>query len=161
VRIEPVTARHREALAAFAAGISDRDRRFADRSLLSQVAVASWTQAVPERRLVAVEDDGKVSGLATVSRGHGWSEHTAELRVIVATGQRGRGVGRALADAAVGLARDLGISKVTVETMATNEGGQAMFRALGFDAEAVLRGHVIDADGERQDVVILSRWLDA
>jgi ribosomal protein S18 acetylase RimI-like enzyme len=161
VRIEPVTARHREALAAFAAGISDRDRRFADRSLLSQVAVASWTQAVPERRLVAVEDDGKVSGLATVSRGHGWSEHTAVLRVIVATGQRGRGVGRALADAAVGLARDLGISKVTVETMATNEGGQAMFRALGFDAEAVLRGPVIAADGARQDVVLLSRGLDA
>ena len=53
-----------------------------------------------------------------------------------------------------------GVAKVTVETMAPNEGGQAMFVALGFDVEAVLRGQVLDRDGNRQDVVILSRWID-
>ena len=159
VRIEQLSAAHRDALVAFVDNISPRDRRFVDRTLISQVAVASWTQAVPERRLVAVEDDGSVSGLTTVTRGIGWSAHTADVRVVVASSARGRGVGRALASGAVQLADEMGIDKLSVETMATNEGGQAMFLALGFAEEARLVGQVVDDNGKRQDIVILTHWL--
>jgi L-amino acid N-acyltransferase YncA len=159
VRIEPVAAHHRQALLDFVSGVAERDRAFFDRTLLSQVRVASWTQAVPERRLVAVEDDGSVSGLVTVSPGVGWSAHTAEVRVIVRSAQRGRGIGRALASAGVDLAGEMGIEKLTVETMAANAGGQATFAALGFDVEARLPGQVRDDAGVLQDLVLLSRWL--
>jgi L-amino acid N-acyltransferase YncA len=159
VRIETVSAKHRDALVDFVAGIVDRDRAFVDRTLLSQVKVASWTQAVPERRLVAVEDDGSVSGLVTVSRGVGWSSHTADIRVVVRSAQRGSGIGRALAVAGIDLAKEMGLEKLSVETMAANAGGRATFVALGFTEEALLPGQVRDDHGELQDIVILSRWL--
>jgi GNAT superfamily N-acetyltransferase len=160
MRIEPLSSQHRDALAVFVGGISEGDRVFVDRTLISQVKVASWTQAVPERRLVAVEDDDSVSGLLTVSRGIGWSAHTADVRLVVHSERRGRGVGAALAAAGLDLARSMGLSKLSVETIAANSGGQATFTALGFEVEAVLRGQVTDDAGNLHDMVILSRWLD-
>lgn len=159
MQIEPVTANHRGALVDFVSRIPPEDRGFFDRSLLSQVAVASWTQAVPERRLVAVED-GAVHGIVTVAPGSGWTSHLGELRLVVTPSSRGRGVGRALADAALELAVNLPLRKVTVEVMATNLRTQAMFTALAFDEEARLRGQVVDGAGELQDIVVLVRWLD-
>lgn len=159
MRIEPLAADHRNALVAFVESISEQDRVFVDRTLISQVKVAGWTQAVPERRLVAVDDDGSVGGLVTVSRGVGWSAHTSDVRVLVRSSHRGRGVGRALAEAGVELAASMGIEKLTVETMAANAGGRATFLSLGFQVEATMQGQVRDDTGHLQDIVILSRWL--
>ncbi|HUC33357.1 MAG TPA: GNAT family N-acetyltransferase [Ilumatobacteraceae bacterium] len=159
MRIEPLTAQHREALVEFVAQIAERDRLFVDRTLISQVKIASWTKAVPERRLVAVDDDGSVGGLVTVSPGVGWSAHTAEVRLLVGTAQRGKGVGKALAHGGIELAQSMGIEKLWIETMAANAGGQAIFLAFGFTEEATLRGQVRDEDGNLQDIVVLTRWL--
>ena len=159
MQIEPVTANHRGALVDFVSRIPPEDRGFFDRSLLSQVAVASWTQAVPERRLVAVED-GVVHGLVTVAPGSGWTSHLGELRLVVAPASRGRGVGRSLAEQAIELAGHMHLRKVTVDVMSTNLRSQAMFTALAFDEEARLRGQVVDGAGELQDIVVLARWLD-
>jgi GNAT superfamily N-acetyltransferase len=159
MRIEAVTANHRGALVDFVSRIPPADRGFFDRSLLSQVAVASWTQAVPERRLVAVED-GVVHGLVTIVPGSGWTGHLGELRLVVAPASRGRGVGRTLAEAALEVAASLHLRKITVELMAANLRTQAMFTALDFDEEARLHGQVLDVDGGLQDIVVLVRWLD-
>jgi ribosomal protein S18 acetylase RimI-like enzyme len=161
VRIEPLSAQHRSALANFVSAIAERDRVFLDRTLISQARVASWTQAVPERRMVAIEDDESVCGLVTVAPGVGWSSHTADFRVLVRSDQRGKGVGGALAAAGVELARNMRIEKLTVETMAANAGGQAIFMGLGFDVEARLPGQVRDDAGQLQEIVVLSRWLSA
>lgn len=160
MEIQPVRVEQRQALADFASRIPDRDRSLVDAPLLSQVAVAGWTQAVPERRLAALDDDGAVLGLVTVVRGVGWSSHVADMRVIVDPGARGQGVGRRLADQGVDLARELGMTKVMIEVMAGNTGALAMLGALGFEEEARLRGQVRDGAGQTQDLILLSRWLE-
>ncbi len=161
MQILPVTARHREALVDFVSRIPAEDRGFFDRSLLSQVAVASWTQAVPERRLVAIDDDDDVvHGLVTIAPGSGWMSHVGELRLVVAPASRGRGVGHALAVQALELAATMNVRKVTVEVMATNTRTQAMFSTLAFAEEARLIGQVLDGAGGLQDIVVLVRWLD-
>jgi ribosomal protein S18 acetylase RimI-like enzyme len=160
MQILPVTARHRDALVDFVSRIPPEDRGFFDRSLLSQVAVASWTQAVPERRLVAIDDDGDVHGLVTIAPGSGWMSHVGELRLVVAPASRGRGVGHSLAVQALELAATMDLRKVTVEVMATNTRTQAMFSTLDFAEEARLVGQVLDGAGGLQDIVVLVRWLD-
>ena len=159
MRIEPITSGHRQALVDFVGRISLQDRYFVDRTLISPVAIASWTQAVPERRLVAVEDDGSISGLLTIARGPGWSSHTADVRLVVDSTQRGRGIGRALAEAGIELAASMKIEKLSVETMSANSGAQATFVPLGFAVEARLPGGIRDDQGELQEIVILSHWL--
>ena len=69
----------------------------------------------------------------------------------------GRGLGRALARWALLQALELRAdASSTVEVVAEQEGAVAMFRALGFQAEGLLRDHVRDRDGELRDLVLLA-----
>jgi ribosomal protein S18 acetylase RimI-like enzyme len=160
MEIRPVDPSDRQALLDFANSVPERDKSFGDRTLFTQVAIAGWTQAVPERRLVAVDDDGTVAGIMTLVPGVGWTSHVGDLRVVVLPEYRGQGIGWRLAAAGQELAETLGMSKLMIEITATNSGGQAMFRAFGFAEEARLHGHVRDLDGEPQDLLLFSRWLD-
>jgi ribosomal protein S18 acetylase RimI-like enzyme len=160
MEIRPVDSGDRAALVEFANRVPEGDKSFGDRNLLSQIAVASWTQAVPERRLIAVDDDGTVAGIVTVVPGVGWTKHVGDLRVVVLPEYRGQGIGRRLALGGQELAASMGLTKLMIEIMATNTTGLAMFRAFGFAEEACLGGHVLDDRNERQDLLLLTRWLD-
>ena len=160
MEVRPVDVGDRQALVEFANRVPEGDKSFGDRNLLSQVAIAGWTQAVPERRLIAVDDDGTVAGIVTVVPGVGWTSHVGDLRVVVLPPYRGQGIGRRLAAGGQELAASLGLSKLMIEIMATNTTGLAMFRAFGFTEEARLSGHVLDDRDQRQDLLLLSRWLE-
>jgi len=159
MEIRPVTADDRRALDVFASRIPDADVVFADRNLVSQVAVASWTRAVPAKRLIAVDEPDDVLGMITVVPEVGWSDHVGDIRLVVLPANRGRGIGRRLAQQGLELAESLGLAKVMIQVMDVNAGGIAMFRALGFEEEARLAGHVRDGGGARRDLIVLSRWL--
>ena len=158
MEIRPLTADDRRALDVFASRIPEADLVFADPTLLSPIAVASWTRAVPAKRLVAF-DEPDVVALLTVQPEVGWSDHVGDVRLIVLPDHRGRGIGRTLAQRGLELAESLGLAKLMVRLMDGNAGGIAMFRALGFEEEARLAGHVRDRAGGARDLVILSRWL--
>jgi GNAT superfamily N-acetyltransferase len=82
------------------------------------------------RTLVALDPAGALVGTGTVvPRGDG----TAELvRMSVAAGARGTGVGRALVDALVAVARTWGCGRVVLETTSAWEGTVAFYLACGF-----------------------------
>lgn len=156
----PLTADLREAASAFATRIPERDRGFLDRFLLYDVAVAGWTQATPARRIVALDGDAVV-GMVTVDPQRGWMAHVGDFRVVVQPSARGGGVGAQLIERGVELARSLGLGKLSVEVMASNESGVALFERHAFRREAVLARHVRDGEGALQDLVVLARELTA
>jgi len=156
---QPLTADLRAAVSAFAARIPERDRGFLDRFLLYDVAVAGWTQATPARRIVAL-DGSDIVGLVTVEPQRGWMAHVGDFRVVVQPSARGAGVGATLIDRGVALPSSLGLGKLSVEVMASNEGGLALFERHGFRREAVLARHVRDGEGALQDLVVLARELE-
>ena len=160
VEIKPLTVDHRAQAEHFAAQIPPDERGFLDRTLLSPVSVAGWTQATPARRLGAFNDAGELMGLITLEPGTGWTSHVADFRLVVAPDARGSGVGRALLEAGTGLGRELGLKKLTVEVMASRNGPIEMFESFGFEREATLRRHVRDGDGNLHDLVVLARFLD-
>ncbi len=161
MEIRPVDVHDRQALFEFAPPECQKATApSATATSLSQVAVASWTQAVPERRLIAVDDDGTVAAIVTVVPGVGWSSHVGDIRLIVLPEFRGQGIGRRLAAGGQELAESLGMSKLMIEISAANVGRLAIFTAYGFAEEARLRRHVRDAAGDYQDLLLLSRWLN-
>ena len=145
-----------DALLAFFARVPESERTFFKEAVLDRATVEGWLTAQRGRRALAVGDDGSVIGYVAVVRLSGWSDHVGDLRLVVDPAVRGQGLGRALARWALLQAVDGGLAKLTVEVVAEQEGAVAMFTSLGFQAEALLRDHVRDRDGELRDLIVLS-----
>ena len=145
-----------DALVAFFERVPESERTFFKEPVLDRATVEGWLTGERGRRGLAFSDDGRVVGYVAVVRLSGWSDHVAEVRLVVDPGARGKGLGRALARWALLQALEAGISKLIVEVVAEQEGAVAMFSGLGFQAEGLLRDHVRDRDGELRDLILLS-----
>ena len=159
VELRPLTADLKSAAEVFAASIPERDKGFMDPFLFYQVAVNSWTQATPARRIGAVEagEVPRILGIVTVIPLTGWQRHVGEFRIVVLPDARGRGVGERLIQRGLALVEELGLRKTTIEIMASNDAGLALFERHGFVREAVLTRHVQDGSGNLRDLVVLSK----
>ncbi len=102
------------------------------------------TRAAAERilgredtRVLVAEADGTVLGLACLlflpRLGHA-SPEARLLDLVVADGERAGGVGRALVEAAVGLASCEGCHVLRLECGHQREGAQRFYRRLGFES---------------------------
>lgn len=157
--LRPLTADHRRAAEAFAAKIPHGDRAFIDRSLLSQVSVAGWTQRSVARRTGAFAGDDMVA-IMTVNPQAGWMSRVGELRLVVLPEARGHGLATLLANRAVEVATEMELSKLYVEVLERLDRVIEMFLGLDFEREAVLRDHVVDGEGRPGNLCILSRFLE-
>jgi ribosomal protein S18 acetylase RimI-like enzyme len=89
--------------------------------------------------LLLAEEDGRVIGYAMVSVIGGQAtlatgDRMAELETLsVAEGERGRGVGSALMDAAYAVIRELGITELMLYVMDGNEGATRFYERLGLE----------------------------
>jgi L-amino acid N-acyltransferase YncA len=158
VEIRQLEDGDRQALRRFLARIPEADRTFFKEDVYEPSVGENWLAPGPART-VAV-DAGEVVGWVNVVPLHGWSDHVGEVRLIVDPAHRGRGIGRALAQRAVVEALTLGLRKVVVEVIAEQEETIAMFRALGFDPEALLADHVRDRSGQLRDLMVLAHSVD-
>ena len=163
------------AVLAFACELPPHDLLFLPRDITHPKVLAAWMHEIERGALttllafrgagVAGDTDtvtaegtgGDIVGCATIARDPlSWSPHVAELRVVVAAGARGHGLGRALSADAGELAVASGVEKLTVQMTPDQIGAVTVFETMGFKAEALLRDHVKDADGSKHDLVILS-----
>jgi len=157
--IRPPTEQDLDALMEFFARVPEGERAFFKEQVLDRPTVQTWLGEERGRRGLAVED-GQVVGYVAVVRLPGWSDHVGEVRLVVDPGHRGHGLGRALARWALAQALDCGLRKLYVEVVAEQEGAVAMFGALGFTAEGLLRDHVRDQGGGLRDLVLLAHPVD-
>ncbi|MGZ4481542.1 MAG: N-acetyltransferase family protein [Gaiellales bacterium] len=158
MEIRPLEPRDRPGLQAFLRRIPEGDKTFFKEPIDDEAHVASWFEPAGTRWLAVGGDE--VLGYVAVVALHGWSSHVGEIRLIVDPAHRGEGVGSALAKHAIVAAFRGGLTKLVVEVLANQEFTIGMFRALGFDPEALLTGQVRDRDGRLQDLMILAHTAD-
>jgi L-amino acid N-acyltransferase YncA len=150
-----------DALLAFFLRVPDGERSFFKEQAVDRETVAAWL--APEasgRRAIAVDDAGEVVGQVAVVPLQGWSDHVAEIRLIVDPARRRQGIGRLLARRAVLDAIESGTHKLVVEVVAEQDGTVSMFETLGFRAEGLLVDHVRDRDGRLQDLIVLAHSVE-
>ena len=145
-----------DALLDFFERVPESERTFFKEPVLDRPTVEGWLTSDRGRRALAFDDDGRVVGYVAVVRLSGWSDHVGDVRLVVDPERRTQGLGRALARWALVQAVQCGLTKLTVEVVVEQERAVAMFGALGFVAEGLLRDHVRDHDGELRDLVLLS-----
>lgn len=148
------------AMLAFAGGLPAGEATFFKDEQVRTDRVVDWATHPNAVRLVA-EEEGAILGYAGVLPGAGLSAHVGEVRMIVASFARRRGVGRALARRAMlGAFAERGLEKLFVEVVADDEGTIALFKRLGFVVEALLRDHLRDRNGRLRDLVLLAHLVD-
>jgi GNAT superfamily N-acetyltransferase len=142
----------------FAQKLPIHDLLFLPRNISEPKVLAAWIKEIERgaiTSLLAVMA-GRVVGCGTLVRDSlSWSPHVGEIRMVVATNVRGRGVGRALSQETFALALGAGLEKLMVQMTVDQVGAIAIFEGLGFKAEALLRDHVRDLVGKTHDIVVL------
>ena len=113
----------------------------------------------PHAAVFVAEADGQVVGRLSVARDqHPASPHVADLGLMVAADQRGRGIGRALLVAAVDWAREIGVTKLELHVFPWNEPAIRLYERFGFEREGVRRGHY-RRGGEEVDAILMAYRL--
>lgn len=119
-------------------------------------------RTVPGEVLVA-ELDGAVAGYVKVRAASSLPSHAHVLQIqgfAVDPGVQGRGVGRALLEAAAAQARARGARKLSLRVLGWNATARRLYERTGFVVEGVLVGE-FHLDGHDVDDVIMTLRLDA
>ncbi len=146
------------AVLAFAQQLPVHDLLFLPRNISEPKVLSAWVKEIERGAITSILAlrDGEVVGCGTlVLDPHSWSPHVGEIRMVVSTGVRGQGVGRMLSQETFALALSSGLAKMLVQMTVDQTGAITLFEGMGFKAEALLRDHVRDVDGNTHDIVML------
>lgn len=154
----------RDAILQFARRLPPHDLLFLRRDITDPEQVDQWlrdTEHGLSLTVLAMSGD-EVVGYATVaSDGLHWTRHVRELRVLVGPSMRGKNLGRLLTEQAFAIARQQGVKKMIAQMTTDQKAAVKVFREMGFEPEARMRGQVMDRDGVVHDLLIMGLDVDA
>jgi ribosomal protein S18 acetylase RimI-like enzyme len=159
--VVPLSPDHCDALLRFFQALPEGDRTFIKEDVTDAATVRAWTSGEARGRRWIVLDGDEVAGYLAVIPLAGWSDHVGEVRLVVAPGRRGTGLGRELARHALVAAVEAGLTKLVVEVVADQAAAAGLFTALGFTGEAVLVDHIRGRDGGLHDLLVLAHHVGA
>ena len=142
----------------FAQKLPVHDLLFLPRDISQPKVLSAWIKEIELGAITSIlaVNEGRVVGCGTLVRDPlSWSPHVGEIRNVVSSDVRGKGVGRALSQEIFALALGAGLEKLVVQMTVDQAGAIAIFEGLGFKAEALLRDHVKDKAGRNHDIVVL------
>lgn len=161
VMLRPLVRTDKEPLLEFFRRLPERDRMFLRDDVAKEETVSKWTREMNYNRVLPIiaEHHGRIIADATLHRReHSWTRHVGEIRIVIDEKWRGRGLGSILVKEIYGQARKRGIEKLIAEMADDQKDAMRVFEKFGFSNEAILKGHVIDADGNHHDLIIMSMW---
>jgi RimJ/RimL family protein N-acetyltransferase len=133
----PTAAYMRALRAEVAAGDLDTVPWRKPKTVDEQRELLTLIEAAPNSTMYAAFLDDTAVGLADIRGGaHEFDRHTGVLGVSVAREWRGRGLGRALMQAAIAEAKSWpGFCRIELEVVTWNTGAIALYETLGFRVE--------------------------
>lgn len=143
----------------FAQQLPYHDLLFLRRDITKQSVIDRWIRDIEEGTMhtILAEDKTHLLGYSSLYRNDfDWSQHVAELRVMVAPRARKIGLGRVLTREAFNVALALGIQKIVARMTLDQTGARTVFEELGFRPEALLRDEVKDRSGKTHDILLMA-----
>ena len=138
----------------FAAVAGERDGIATEPPVDIDERAAQFTSTIADS-VVAVADSQVIGILHVEATRHGFGE----IGMLVERGWRGRGVGSALVRAAISLAREQRLHKLSLEVFAHNTAAIALYRKCGFVEEGRRARQYRRASGELWDSIVMGLAL--
>lgn len=164
VMIRPMTRDDLKKSSAFFQALPEEDRAYLRRDVTKRSVVEARIRDMDSgrvKRLVALVDDEIVADGALELAGHGWEEHVAEIRLIVARPYQRKRLGMLMASELFALAAAEKVEEIVVRMMRPQTAARAIFRRLGFHEEVLLPEYVRDLGGRKQDLILMRCDLEA
>ncbi len=149
----------RDRVLDFARSLPPDDLLFLRKDITASQVVDEWLGDIEAGHTITVlaEADGELVGYGSLLLdASSWGRHMGEIRVLVKSDYRGVGLGRRLAFDVFGIAKVLGLDKITARMTPEQTRTRAILERLGFTVDAVLRGFVSDREGKVHDLVVMS-----
>jgi len=161
VTLRPLVKEDKKKLIDFFSRVPLEDRMFLKEDVTDKNVIESWIKNINYERIIPIiaeTEDGRIIGDATLHRKlFGWSRHVGEIRIVTDRDFRRKHLGFLLAKEIFHLAMSLKLEKVDAEMMENQHAAIKVFKALGFVKEAVLKNHVIDLNGNKHNLIIMSQ----
>jgi len=161
VTLRLLIKKDKQKLIDFFSRIPMEDRMFLKEDVADVSVIESWIKSIDYTRvipIIAEIDDEKIIGDATLHmRTFGWTRHVGEIRIVTEREFRRQHLGFLLAREIFQLAMSLKLEKVIAEMMENQYAAISVFQTLGFSKEAVLEDHVMDLNGDKHNLVIMSQ----
>jgi RimJ/RimL family protein N-acetyltransferase len=154
----------KEGLLAFFRRLPPPDRQFLKDDVTRAEIIETWARELNYDRVLPIlaEFEGRIVGDATLHRQvYGWMRHVGEIRVVTDPFLRRRGLATAMAREIFYLALQAGLDKMVAEMVADQVAAIKVFGKLGFQQEARLANHVVDLQGRKHDLVIMTTDIPA
>jgi len=106
--------------------------------------------------VIGLEGD-RIIAIGTLFRPEfGWARNLGEIRVVIARDLQRQGLCTILVRELFLYALTTDLFKIKVELMERQKSAITAFERMGFRKEAVLKNHVINIEGERRNLVMMS-----
>ena len=104
--------------------------------------------------------EGRIVANATLHFNQiGWTKHQGEIRITSDLGYRQKGLATRLIQELIEIAAYFGLEQLTAEIAPTSVETRTIFRKLGFNEIASLRGFVKDFEGNQSDLTIMVMYI--
>lgn len=159
VTLRPMVREDKDELLAFFRRLPPEDRQFLKDDVTRAEIIETWARELNYDRVLPIlaEFEGRIVGDATLHRqAFGWMRHVGEIRVVTDPYLRRRGLATAMAREIFYLALQVGLDKMVAEMVGGQVAAIKVFGKLGFQQEARLANHVVDLQGRKHDLVIMT-----
>lgn len=161
VLFRPLTPEDKERLADLFSRISPDEREYFRSDVSSPDAAAKWCEQLDYSRifpLIALVNE-RIVGLATLYLGQNYTRHIAWIHIYLDKEFRKRGIGTAMLNAQIEIAKMMGLQQIIAEVVVSQPQLIRAFEELGFKFEFRYRDYFITREGDTYDMAVLVLYL--
>lgn len=163
VEMRPMIREDEDKLLDFFSSIPEKERLYLRNDVINAEVVKHWVQNIDYETVLPMLafSDERIVGNCTLHRNnYSWMRHIGHIRITTAPDYRQKGLGRILAGEVFCQALSTDLEKVVAEVVPEQTDVRKVFTQLGFQEEAVLKGHHRDPRGRSHDIMVLSTDFD-
>ena len=115
----------------------------------------------PDQMMIACEMDGRIAGNCQIAfKPQAKNRHRASLAIALRREYWGRGIGTALFQELIAVARARGVTQLELDYVEGNDRGRGLYEKMGFRPWGELPGGVRQSDGSMRRLIYMYLPLD-